>query len=53
MQKQWAVSECIDIMLDWLLQVYIDGEFLGGADIMEDMEKSGELAKVLTSSKEA
>jgi len=34
-------------------QVYVDGEFLGGADIMEDMEKSGELAKVLTSSKEA
>ena len=28
-------------------QVYVDGEFVGGADILMSMHKSGELAKIL------
>src|SRR5262249_39341242 len=32
-------------------QVYIDGKFVGGSDILTDMFESGELAKLLTTSK--
>ncbi|MDB5863169.1 MAG: monothiol glutaredoxin, Grx4 family, partial [Betaproteobacteria bacterium] len=28
-------------------QLYVNGEFVGGSDIMMEMYKSGELAKVL------
>lgn len=38
---------------DWLTQVYVNGEFVGGSDILEEMENSGELSKVLKSAKEA
>ena len=44
-----STSNCCD----WLTQVYINGEFVGGADILEEMENSGELSKVLKSAKEA
>ena len=30
------------------LQLYINGELLGGADIVEEMQQSGELQKALT-----
>ena len=29
-------------------QLYVDGEFVGGADIMREMYQSGELKKLLT-----
>jgi monothiol glutaredoxin len=29
-------------------QLYIDGEFVGGSDIMREMYESGELQKILT-----
>jgi monothiol glutaredoxin len=29
-------------------QLYVDGEFVGGADIMREMYESGELKKLLT-----
>lgn len=29
-------------------QLYVDGEFVGGADIMREMYQSGELQKLLT-----
>ncbi len=32
-------------------QLYVDGEFVGGSDIMMEMHKSGELLKVLQAGK--
>ncbi|MQR02205.1 Grx4 family monothiol glutaredoxin [Glaciimonas soli] len=29
-------------------QLYVNGEFIGGSDIMDEMDKSGELKAVLT-----
>ena len=29
-------------------QLYVNGEFIGGCDIITDMNKSGELAELLT-----
>src|SRR3954465_1076867 len=33
-------------------QLYVNGEFVGGSDIMREMYESGELQKILDSSKE-
>ena len=30
------------------VQLYVDGEFVGGADIVEEMHTSGELKQMLT-----
>jgi monothiol glutaredoxin len=32
-------------------QVYVDGKFVGGSDIVTDMHQSGELAKLLATAK--
>jgi monothiol glutaredoxin len=34
-------------------QLYVDGEFIGGCDIIRDMHESGELKELLQSKEEA
>jgi len=43
------VREGIKTYANWptIPQLYIDGEFIGGADIMREMFQSGELQKIL------
>ena len=43
-----AVREELKIMSDWPTypQVYLEGELLGGLDIMKDMVKSGEFDSI-------
>ena len=45
-----AVRNGIKDYSDWptIPQLYVDGEFVGGCDIVMDMHNSGELAQVLT-----
>lgn len=31
----------------WFLQLYVKGEFVGGADIIEEMNEKGELKSLL------
>ena len=44
-----AVRQGIKEFSDWptIPQLYVDGEFLGGSDIMMEMYQSGELQQVL------
>jgi monothiol glutaredoxin len=44
-----ALREGIKVFSDWptIPQLYVDGEFLGGADIAREMDSSGELARKL------
>ncbi len=44
-----ALREGIKTFSDWptIPQLYVDGEFLGGCDIVREMHASGELAKAL------
>lgn len=44
-----AIRQGIKEYADWptIPQLYIDGEFVGGCDILTEMAASGELAKVL------
>lgn len=37
---------CAHALVFWL-QLYVNGEFLGGADIVEEMSEKGELKKAL------
>lgn len=43
------IREGIKVFADWptIPQLYIQGEFIGGADIMREMMESGELPKLL------
>jgi monothiol glutaredoxin len=43
--------EALGAQSDWetIPQVYVDGEFVGGADILEELEERGELADTLNS----
>jgi len=45
-----GLREAIKIYSDWptIPQVYIEGEFVGGADIIQEMSESGELKKMLS-----
>ncbi|MCB9741103.1 MAG: Grx4 family monothiol glutaredoxin [Alphaproteobacteria bacterium] len=45
-----AVRQGIKEFSDWptIPQLYVDGEFLGGSDIMMEMFQSGELQQVLS-----
>ena len=44
-----AVREGIKVFSNWptIPQLYVNGEFLGGSDIMSEMYESGELKEVL------
>lgn len=44
-----SVRQGIKVFSDWptIPQLYINGEFIGGTDIMLDMYKSGELKEAL------
>ncbi|MCF7822298.1 MAG: Grx4 family monothiol glutaredoxin [Mariprofundaceae bacterium] len=44
-----AVREGIKVYSDWptIPQLYVKGEFIGGCDIVAEMEESGELAGLL------
>ncbi len=44
-----AVREGIKVYSDWptIPQLYIDGEFVGGCDIVRELDASGELARKL------
>ena len=43
------IREGIKTFSDWptIPQLYVDGEFVGGCDIIEQMEQEGELKEVL------
>jgi monothiol glutaredoxin len=45
-----AVRQGIKDYANWptIPQLYVDGEFVGGCDIVTEMHESGELAKLLT-----
>ncbi len=45
------IREGIKVYASWptIPQLYVNGEFIGGCDIMKEMYQSGELAKVLGS----
>jgi monothiol glutaredoxin len=45
-----AIRDGIKQFSDWptIPQVYVDGKFLGGSDILLEMYQSGELQKLLT-----
>mgnify|MGYP001576569638 FL=1 len=45
-----SLREGIKVFSDWptIPQLYIDGEFVGGSDIMIEMYENGELAKQLS-----
>ncbi len=46
MSRGESVSTCVDACVA-LLQIFIGSEFVGGADIVEEMHTSGELKKLL------
>jgi len=50
-----AVREGIKLYSDWptIPQLYVKGEFIGGCDIIIEMEESGELAELLAPIKAA
>ena len=50
-----AVREGIKQYANWptIPQLYINGEFVGGSDIMREMYQSGELQKLLTEKQKA
>ena len=50
-----AIRQGIKAYSDWptIPQLYVDGEFLGGSDIMMEMYESGELKQVLDAQKAA
>ena len=45
-----GIRQGIKAYSDWptIPQLYVDGEFVGGSDIMMEMYESGELAQLLT-----
>ena len=45
------LREGIKTFTDWptIPQLYVKGEFVGGCDIIQDMQKNGELSEVLKS----
>ncbi len=47
------IREGIKVYASWptIPQLYVKGEFVGGADIMREMYQSGELQKVLETTK--
>ena len=49
--KNPGLREGIKQYTNWptIPQLFVDGEFIGGADIVESMEANGELAAVLNS----
>src|SRR5574341_2029487 len=49
-----AVREGIKQYANWptIPQLYVNGEFVGGSDIMREMYQSGELRKVLEAAKQ-
>jgi len=50
-----GIRQGIKAYSDWptIPQLYVDGEFLGGSDIMMEMYESGELKQVLDAQKAA
>src|SRR2546423_6788976 len=48
-----AIREGIKAYANWptIPQLYVNGEFVGGSDIMREMYQSGELQKLLTGEK--
>ncbi len=42
-----GVAACLMLLLRW--QVYVDGEFIGGSDILMDLHRNGELEAMLQS----
>ena len=47
-----AIREGIKEFSDWptIPQLYVDGEFVGGADVLMELHNSGELEKLLAES---
>ena len=50
-----ALRENIKEFSDWptIPQLYVDGEFIGGSDIVYDMHRDGELNQVLKATSES
>jgi len=44
------IREGVKVFSNWptVPQLYVKGEFVGGADIMREMYESGELSKIIT-----
>ena len=55
MLQDQGIRQGIKAYSDWptIPQLYVDGEFLGGSDIMMEMYESGELKQVLDAQKAA
>ena len=51
--KDPEIREGIKQFANWptIPQLYVNGEFVGGCDIMKEMYQSGELQKILTDAK--
>ena len=49
-----AIREGVKAFANWptIPQLYVNGEFVGGSDIIREMYESGELQKVLESAKQ-
>ena len=47
--EDWDVREGIKEFANWpfIPQLYVDGKFIGGRDIILELEKKGELAKIV------
>lgn len=43
-------AACSLLNLKYAVQVYIGGEFVGGADVLEEMQQKGELKSLLSGS---
>lgn len=49
----WGIREGVKKFTNWptIPQLYVNGKFVGGCDILMDMERKGQLAEVLQSAK--
>ncbi len=47
--KDWDLREGIKAYSNWptIPQLYVRGDFIGGCDIVMDMDRKGELSKIL------
>lgn len=41
-----VLYECASFFFDWDVQLYIDGELIGGLDVCLEMHEGGELAEL-------
>ncbi|MCB9558397.1 MAG: Grx4 family monothiol glutaredoxin [Deltaproteobacteria bacterium] len=67
LQRAGATFHAVDVLADWdiregikeysswptIPQIYINGEFIGGFDILRDLYESGELEKLIAAAQSA